>query len=102
VRKAAGFTLDLRGTKLVYDSNRGTLKCKDVTAPIKPKDASRFCLTVLVDRGSVEVFGDCGRVAMSVAALPDEKTATVALTPDGGPVKLVAGTVRRVRSAWGK
>ena len=31
--KSNGFTLDLRGTKLVYDAAKATLTCKDVTAP---------------------------------------------------------------------
>ena len=100
-KSLTGFTLDLRGTKLVYDAAKGTLACKDVVAPVKGR-SGELNLRVLVDRGSVEVFADNGRVAMSVAAIPDEKNRDVVLTPAGGSVLLRGGGLWRMRSAWGK
>ncbi|MBX9622922.1 MAG: glycoside hydrolase family 32 protein [Gemmataceae bacterium] len=99
-----GVTLDLRGTKLVYDLAKGTLACNGVTAPVRPQgpQGMQLELRVLFDRGSVEVFTDGGRVAMSVAAIPDEKNATLVLDPSGGEVSVTAARVSRVKSAWGK
>ncbi len=97
----AGFTLDLRGTKLVYDAAKGTLTCKDVTATVSNLEHLR----VLVDRGSVEVFAGSlirGRAALSVAALPDEKNRKVELTPTDGEITIKSGAVYRMKSAWGK
>ena len=99
--KATGFTLDLRGTKLIYDAAKGTLNCKDVTAPVKARDGL-LDLFVLVDRGSVEVFADGGRVAMSIAAIPAEKNGKLVLTATGGDMTLHSATVYRLKSAWGK
>jgi fructan beta-fructosidase len=109
---AAGVTLDLQGTKLVYDAAKRTLTCKDVTAPLK---APPGWLRVLVDRGSVEVFTDrevglpilteprkYGRVAMSVAAISNEKNRKLELIPQGGELKILSGAVYRMKSAWEK
>lgn len=96
-----GFTLDLRGTKLVYDAAKDTLTCKNVTCPLGRWRGS-LSLRVFVDRGSVEVFADDGAVVMSVAAIPDEKNRKVVLDPRGGEVKLVGASVYRMKSAWEK
>jgi fructan beta-fructosidase len=85
----------------VYDAAKGTLTCKDVVAPIEGR-RGELQLRVLVDRGSVEVFADSGRVAMSVAAIPDEKNRDVVLTPAGGSISLRGGGLWRMKSAWGK
>ncbi|AWM40793.1 Levanase precursor [Gemmata obscuriglobus] len=90
------FVLDLRGTKLSYDPDKNVLTCNGVTAPVDAP-AGAFLLHVLVDRGSVEVFADNGRVAMSVAAIPNENNRTVGL---GG--RLDSGAVWRLKSAWEK
>jgi fructan beta-fructosidase len=56
-----------------------------------------------VDRGSVEVFAEGGRVAMSVAAIPDEKNRKLELIPQGGTVRIFPGAwVYKMKSAWEK
>jgi fructan beta-fructosidase len=100
LQDSKGFTLDLRGTKLVYDAAKETLTCKGVTVPLK-SPAYGIQLRILVDRGSVEVFTDAGRVAMSVAAIPDEKKQALELMPNGGTL-VVRGGVWRMKSAWEK
>jgi fructan beta-fructosidase len=108
VGKAASVGFDLRGTKLLYDTKKQTLTCKGVTAPvtmtnpINEKLTKRLRLRVLVDRGSVEVFADGGLVAMSVAAIPDEKNDAVALVWSGGDVTVDQFYVYRIKSSWGK
>lgn len=93
--------LDLRGTKLMYDGAKQTLTCKDVSAPLKLGDGV-LRLRVLVDRGSVEVFASGGRVALSVAAIPDEKNRKLDLVATGGFEAIGGVTVYRLKSAWGK
>ena len=101
--EAAGFALDLRGTALVYDAKKNTLTCKGVSAPLPTRDELiGFRLRVLVDRGSVEVFAERGRVAMSVAALPAEKNRKLQIIPKGGEVTIRYATVHRLKSAWEK
>jgi fructan beta-fructosidase len=99
-KKATGFALDLRGTKLLYNAAKGTLTCKDVTAPVKLV-ADRIRLRVLVDRGSVEVFANGGQVAMSIAAIPEEKNSKAELIPQG-EITIKSAAIYRMKSAWEK
>jgi fructan beta-fructosidase len=106
--KAKKITFDLRGTKLVYDVAKQTLTCKDVTAPVKmtsPENDSspkHLTLRVLVDRGSIEVFADGGMVAMSIAAIPDEKNRKVELHVEGDAIDIQQMSIHKMKSAWVK
>jgi sucrose-6-phosphate hydrolase SacC (GH32 family) len=57
-------------------------------------------LQVLVDRGSVEVFGNEGRVALSVGVLLPAAERQVAVFARGGEAKVAALEVHELRSAW--
>lgn len=108
IGKASSVGFDLRGTKLLYDVAKKTLTCKDVTAPVtltnpvNERLQKHLTLRVLVDRGSVEVFADGGLVAMSVAAIPDQKNDKLALVWTGDDVTVVQLKVDRIESARGK
>jgi fructan beta-fructosidase len=95
----AAFALDLRGTPLVYDPARHELACGSVKAPLKPSDG-RIRLQVFLDRGSIEVFGNDGLVAMSVAAIPAASNRSLAATSRGGPTFVHSLVVHELRSAW--
>jgi fructan beta-fructosidase len=89
----------LHGHPLTYDVKKGVLTCKNVSAPVKP--SGQFLkLRVLVDRGSIEVFADGGRVAMSVAAIPVEKSVEVAVLGTGGDLKVKNLRISRIESVW--
>ena len=96
-----GYTLDIRGTKLVYDADKETLTCNGVTAPVSPRAGSLF-LRVFVDRGSIEVFTNDGLTAMSIAAIPDEKNAKLQFIPVTDDTTISSAQVYRMKSAWGK
>jgi fructan beta-fructosidase len=106
--KATKITFDLRGTKLVYDVAKQTLTCKDVSAPVTMTSPwnkhlpKHLVLRILVDRGSVEVFADNGLVAMSIAALPEEKNRKVELHVEGDAVNILQMSIHRMQSAWEK
>ena len=57
------------GVPVVYDVKKQEISCKDVKAPLKRVDG-KVRLRLLVDRGSIEIFGNDGQVALSVAAHP--------------------------------
>ena len=63
------FAFLLRGISVGYDAQKKTLVCGDVSAPSATNGAS-IRLRILVDRGSIEVFGNNGRVAISRAIAP--------------------------------
>jgi fructan beta-fructosidase len=69
--KAEALALDLRGTPILYERLRKEVICRSVRAPLRPKEG-RVRLQVFLDRGSIEVFGNDGRVAMSIAAIADQ------------------------------
>jgi fructan beta-fructosidase len=101
--KEKAFTVDLRGTKLSYDPAKHTLTCKNVTMPLPrlTPERKQIELHIFVDRGSIEVFAEFGRAAMSVAALPDEKNDKVTVASDGKALLRYA-VLYRLKSAWAK
>ena len=86
VGKSDGFTLDLRGTKLIYDARKGTLTCKDVTAPVK------LPMTGNSPSGYWWIAGPsrCSRTtAVSLCRSPrsrTRRTASSELIPHGGEI----------------
>ncbi|HJT77417.1 MAG TPA: GH32 C-terminal domain-containing protein, partial [Gemmataceae bacterium] len=91
--------LTLRGVPVVYDAKKQEVACQGKVAPLKPRDGV-VRLRMLVDRGSVEVFGNDGRVALSVGVLVPPENQSLALTAAGGAVKVSALTIHMLRSAW--
>jgi fructan beta-fructosidase len=97
--KAEALVLDLRGTPLLYDRRREEVICRDVRAPLRPKEG-RVRLHVFLDRGSIEAFGNDGRVAMSIAALADQGNRSISVSSRGGSTKVHSLVVHELRSAW--
>lgn len=90
---------DLRGLRLVYDAKKEQLSSKKIVAPLK-KEGGVVRLRVLVDRGSVEVFGNGGAVALCVAALPPRSNLGYAVTVAGGDAQIESLDVWELRSTW--
>jgi len=91
--------LDLRGTLLVYDAARQELVCKNVRAPLRPRDG-RVRLQVFLDRGSIEVFGNDGRTALSVASIPEKGQRAIGGSSREGATRVHSLVVHELRSAW--
>jgi fructan beta-fructosidase len=91
--------IDLRGTPLVYDAARQELVCKKVRAPLRPRDG-RIQLQVFRDRGSIEVFGNEGRTAMSVASLHEKGQTGIGLSSRRGATRVHSLVVQKLKSAW--
>lgn len=96
-----GFTLDLRGTKLVYDPAKQTISCGGVTAPVPPGHDAILHLAVFVDRGSVEVFVNHWRAALSVAAVSKPEQRKAELIP-AKRVAVAHAELYRMKSGWEK
>lgn len=93
----AGFRI--RGVSIVYDAKKKELTCGKVQAPLAP-DHGRIRLRILLDRGSIEIFGSDGRVAMSVAAIPDEHNRSIEIFARGDSAKIVTLDVSEMNSVW--
>ena len=57
-------TMELRGVPIEYSAIKKTLTCGDASAPLALV-GSLLRLDILLDRGSIEIFGNGGRVAIS-------------------------------------
>jgi fructan beta-fructosidase len=97
--KSESVGLSIFGTEIVYDVKKQTLSCKGCTAPLKPSNG-KVQLRVLVDRGSIELFGNDGAVALSIGVIPSEKDRSFELFARG---KAMADLeVFELRSSWPK
>ena len=61
VGSSGTLALKVRGVPVVYDASKGILSCGGINAPLAPADGM-VRLRLLVDRGSIEVFANEGRV----------------------------------------
>lgn len=91
--------LRVRGIEITYDVAARRLVCGDVQTPLKAEEGD-LTLRVLVDRGSVEVFAEEGRVALSVPIRPDMNDHTVSAFAQGGAGRVEQASVFEMRSAW--
>ncbi len=92
-----GFTI--RGTPVVYDAKAQQLDAKGCKAGLKP-EGGRLRLEILVDRTSVEVFANAGRIYMPVGAIPPDDNRSLVAFAKGGTAKLISLEVHELRSAW--
>lgn len=97
VGNASAVCLKIRGEEICFDAAEQTLRCGDKVVPCDPIDG-RLTLRILADRGSVEVFVDDGRVAISHGALLDPAAPAITLTGSGATAASV--TAYPMRSAW--
>lgn len=99
VGAAAAVGLLVRGIEIVHDAKKQTLHCAGRTVPLRAENG-RVRLRVLLDRRSVEVFGNGGRVALSVGVRPAAARRSVEAFARGGAARLRALDVAALRSAW--
>jgi fructan beta-fructosidase len=95
---AEAFGYTARGVAVTYDVKGQELSCGKVAAPLKPADG-KVRLRVLVDRGSIEVFGNDGRVALSVGATFPDDDRTLKVFSRGGRVPFSLEG-HELKSAW--
>ena len=98
---AKTFDLKIHGTALSYDVAAQELSCAGKKAPAKLVDG-KIRLELLVDRTSIEIFVDDGRIYMPMGVIPPDDNRTLELTTTGGPTKVGRLSVYPLRSAWGR
>ncbi len=98
---AKEFGLKCRGEPITYSAEKRTLTCLGRDAPVEAANG-RLTLRILVDRTSIEVFADDGKVAMSSCFLPNPANTGLELFSDGGNPRIISMTVHTLKSAWPK
>jgi fructan beta-fructosidase len=60
----------------------------------------RIRLRLLVDRGSIEIIGNNGRVALSVGVIPADENRALGLFAQGGTARVCSLEIYSLESAW--
>ncbi len=95
--KEVGFVI--RGMPVVYNAKGGKLTCGKCRAPLRPKDG-KVRLELLVDRISVEIYANDGRVYMPIGVIPPDGDETLSVFAKGGTAKATSLAVWTLKSAW--
>jgi len=98
---AAEVGLTIAGQAVTFDVAGQKLTALGRSAAL-PVQGKRLKLEILVDRTSVEVFADDGRVSMSSCFLPKADAPALALHARGGGARVVSLAVQPLRPAWKK
>lgn len=93
----AGFSMRLFDRDIVCA--RGQVTCLGRTAPLALVDGL-LQVRLLVDRSSIELFGNGGAISMTSCFLPDRSETTIQCRADAGVVHIRSLTIFRLNSAW--
>jgi sucrose-6-phosphate hydrolase SacC (GH32 family) len=96
---AREFGLKIRGETLKYTPVDKKLTCLGKSAEVEPV-AGKLTLRVLVDRASIEVYANDGRVVMTSCFVPKLEDHSLGIYVEGGPVAVPSLVVHELRSAW--
>ena len=92
------FGLTVRGLEVRYEPKTRMLACGGETTRLTPDD-KQIRLRILVDRGSVEVFGNGGAVAVSAAHVAKDGAEALRVVTKGKTVPKSL-TVYEMKSVW--
>lgn len=98
-RQAKKVVLKIRGTPIEYDAVKKELKLLGKSAPYPPVDG-KIRLRVLVDRSSLEAFGNDGAVTMSSCFIPARDTDRPPLVLEGSGANVTSLDVWEMKSCW--
>lgn len=87
------------GTEIRYDATRNKLTCLGGTATLQPEDG-KIKLDVLVDRSSVEVFGNDGKVLISGTFTPKDDADEYVLYNTGGELYIEDLSIFPIQSIY--
>jgi len=95
--KRVGFVI--RGVEVTYDVGERRLTCLDKAAPL-PLVEGVVLLELLVDRTSIEVFANDGRVYMPIGVIPPDGEKSLRIFAEAAPLHIDSLDVHVLRSAW--
>ncbi len=96
---ASTLVIGIRGHNLEYRAGAQRLVFLGREAPLAPV-RGRIQLRLLVDRTSVEVFGNGGQVSLSSCFLPRQRDRKITFHAEGGSARIVHLRAHTLRSAW--
>jgi len=95
--KETGFVI--RDIPVTYNVEKQELSCRGNKASLKPVNG-RIHLELLVDRTSIEIFGNDGRVYMPVGVILADNSKSFEIFTKGGNTEVESLEVYELNSAW--
>ncbi len=89
----------IRDIPVVYNVEKQELSCQGKKAPLKPV-GSKISLEILVDRTSIEIFGNGGRMYMPMGMILADNPKSLEIFTKGGNTEVESLEVFQLRSAW--
>jgi fructan beta-fructosidase len=99
VGDADEFGFLINGYSVKYNVEKNELSCGRPKAELKPIDG-KVRLRILVDRVSIEVFANEGRVYMPIRAIPQPDERGLEVFTKGGKTKLENLEIYELKSVW--
>ena len=96
---AAEVGFNLRGIGVSYDVKKQELACNGRVEALKMV-AGRIRLRLMVDRTSIDIFGNDGRLYMPMVVFAAEDNRSLATYAKGGSAKIISLEVHELESAW--
>lgn len=96
---ASAFGFNIRGQDIRYNVAEQQLTFLERSGPLAPQNGT-IQLQILVDRISIEAFGNAGELSMTSYFLPDLDNADVGIYAEGGTATLVSLKVHELKSSW--
>ena len=89
----------IRGTRVTYNPGKAQLTYRGSKAALKPVNG-KIDLELLVDRNSIEIFGNGGRLYMPIGGILPEDDKSIKLFSDGSTTHVETLDVWELRSIW--
>ncbi len=93
------FGFIIRSVPVVYNVEKQEISCKGKSAGLRPENG-KIRLEILVDRTTIEIFGNHGRVYMPIGTILPDDNRVIRIFTKGGNVMSDLLEVYELRSAW--
>jgi sucrose-6-phosphate hydrolase SacC (GH32 family) len=91
--------LSICGEEIIYKAKEEGLVFGEQRAPLRTEDGS-IRLRCIVDRTSMEIFANGGRIYMPCTFRPEDDEKTIAVFARGGEAKISSIKIRELESIW--
>jgi fructan beta-fructosidase len=89
----------IRGVPVNYDVRKQQLSCLDKIATLKPVEGN-IRLEILVDRTSIEIFGNNGRIYMPIGVILAGNSKPLEIFTKGGDTEINSLEIFKLSSIW--
>lgn len=99
ISSTAKMSFNIRGTEVLYDAENNRISCRGKSAKLKPENG-KIVLEMLVDRNSIEIFANNGRVYMPIGGILPKNNKTLELSAKTAEVKIDQLEIYELNSIW--